>query len=380
MDNVLPRYSRPHGADCSWPEDPGGTRPTLPPQRVRALPEVGGGTGHSAEASGWGPHSRRLYRPLVSKAVAGELSQSPEPPPGPLTTTRRPLEGESTRIPYAARGPGGRQGCWGQEGHPLPCSLGPGAAAVAQAQSQLCRPSQHPHQNSTCCPPPPRPTPHPCRPCGWSRAGAGRAGPGARETSPAASSLSQPLSDRPVLPSFCLELILPPEGTAPGWAGGGGCHRSSASGRKSGPWERGIHSRAEAGGPDSTPARRGGKASTAEARSTCEQRPAPATTVRPTACPWGLQLPEDARGGGGVGREFTWGPCKAARNTSRVSCEYGGGASPLSLPSLQPLVLLGMRTGQRTGGWAVTRFLTTHPVASDPPPGPGQAPPELPDR
>lgn len=249
---------------------------------------------------------------------------------------------------------------------------------MAQAQSQLCQPSQHPHQNSTCCPPPPRPTPHPCRPCGWSRAGAGRAGPGAKETSPAASSLSQPLSDRPVLPSFCLELILPPEGTAPGWAGGGGCHRSSASGRKSGPWERGVHSRAEAGGPDSTPARRGGKASTAEARSTCEQRPAPATTVRPErACPWGLQLPEDARGGGGVGREFTWGPCKAARNTSRVSCEYGGGASPLSLPSLQPL---GMRTGQRTGGWAVTRFLTTHPVASDPPPGPGQAPPELPDR
>lgn len=37
-----------------------------------------------------------------------------------------------------------------------------------------------------------------------------------------------------------------------------------------------------------------------------------------------------------------------------------------------------MKTGQRTGQWAVTRFLTTHLAASDPPQGQGQAPPELP--
>lgn len=187
MDNVLPRYSRPHGADCSWPEDPGGTRPTLPPQRVRALPEVGGGTGHSAEASGWGPHSRRLYRPLVSKAVAGELSQSPEPPPGPLTTTRRPLEGESARIPYAARGPGVGVGAFGdRKGILCPAPWGLGTLPWLRRNPSCAGPASTHTKTAPAARPLPAPPRTPAGPVAGAEQGrGGRArGPGRRAQPP----------------------------------------------------------------------------------------------------------------------------------------------------------------------------------------------------
>lgn len=162
--------------------------------------------------------------------------------------------------------------CWRQEGHHC-CSApwglgtlrwlrhGPSCAGPAGTHTKTA-PAGRPLSSAS---------PHPWRPgCGCG--GAGRAGRAVWEASPATPSLSQPLSNRPVLPSFCLELILPPKGTAPGVGAAGVLGAGWAPplvslwGEKR-PWERGVGSRAEAGraGPcqQCSPQRRTGQQSRA---------------------------------------------------------------------------------------------------------------------